>query len=120
MLTKYEPSIGFTFKRHPEYWDQDWALADTIEMPIVPEYAATLAQFKAGNLYSFSSYGSAPKITAEDVLPVKREEPRISVYQSEYGTAFGGTRILIFGWLPEGKSPYTDERVRQAILRHRP
>ena len=114
-LSKYEPSQGFTFKRNPEYWEKDYAYADGVDMPIITEYASTLGQFKAGNLYNFSSYGSSPKITPEDVLPTKREEPRINVYQADLITPGGGTRILNFGWLPEGKSVFSDERVRQAM-----
>ena len=120
VLTKYEPSRGFTFQRNADYWEKDYAYADGVDMPIIPEYASTLAQFKAGNLYSFSSYGSSPKITPEDVLPTKREQPRINVYQADLITPGGGTRILNFGWLPDsnakdGKSIFFDERVRQAM-----
>ena len=48
-----------------------------------------LAQVKAGNLFSFSSYTTAPKITPEDVVPVKRETPGINVYQSELNNPQG-------------------------------
>ena len=115
VLSKYEPSQGFTFKRNTEYWEKDYAYADGVEMPIITEYASTLAQFKAGNLYNFSSYGSSPKITPEDVLPTKREEPRINIYEGDLVTPGGGTRILCFGWQPDGKSIFMDERVRQAM-----
>jgi peptide/nickel transport system substrate-binding protein len=118
VLDSYKPSQGFTFKRNPEYYAPDDALLAQIDMPIVPEYAAALAQFKAGNIYSFGSYSSAPKITADDILPVVREDKRIAVYQGDqvYPAALGGSRrIMAFGWLPDGKSPMMDERVRQAI-----
>jgi peptide/nickel transport system substrate-binding protein len=115
-LTNYTASIGFTFKRNPDYYDKDYALVDQIDLPIIPEYTSALAQFKAGNIYSFGAYGSAPKITAEDVIPVKREEPRFSIYQGDVGNPQGlGTRVMSFGWLPDGKSPFLDERVRQAV-----
>ena len=116
ILDKYVQSVGYTFKRNPDYWDKDFSLVDQIELPIISEYATTLAQFKAGNLYSFGAYSSGPKITSEDVLPVKREEPRISIYPGDLGNPQGlGTRILVFGQLPAGRSPFQDERVRQAI-----
>ncbi len=112
MLDKYTPSVGFTLKRHPDYWDKDYALVDTVEAPIVVEYAATLSQLKAGNIYSFGSYRSAPIINPEDVLPTKRDVPKIPVYQGDLASAgLIGTK-LSFGWL--GKSPFLDERVRQA------
>ena len=73
-------------------------------MPIIPEYATTLAQFKAGNIYSFGSYSSAPKITADDILPVVREDKRIAVYQGDqtYPAALGGSRLALFEGLREG------------------
>src|SRR4051812_46502494 len=112
-VDKYTPSVGFTLKRHPEYWDKDYALVDTVETPIVSEYSAALAQFKAGNIYSFGSYRSIPIINPEDVLPTKREVPKILIYQGELTSAgLIGTKMS-FGWL--GKSPFLDERVRQAF-----
>ncbi len=114
-LSNYQPSVGFTLKRNPEYWDKDSALVDQVEKPIISEYASVLSQFKAGNIYSFGSYLSGPQITADDVLPTKRDDPRIQVYQGDYsGAGLIGSRVG-FGWLPEGKSPFRDERVRQAI-----
>ena len=114
-LDKYTPSVGFTLKRHADYWDKDYALVDTVEMPIVAEYAATLSQLKAGNIYSFGSYRSAPIINPEDVLPLKRDVPKIQIYQGEMTSAgLIGTKMS-FGWLPAGKSPFLDERVRQAF-----
>jgi peptide/nickel transport system substrate-binding protein len=112
-LDKYTPSVGFTLKRHPDYWDKDYALVDTVETPIVSEYATALSQFKAGNIYSFGSYRSIPIINPEDVLPTKREVPKILIYQGEMTSAgLIGTKMS-FGWL--GKSPFLDERVRQAF-----
>jgi peptide/nickel transport system substrate-binding protein len=113
MLSNYTPSVGFTMKRHPDYWDKDYALVEQIEAPIITEYAAALAQLKAGNIYEFGQVG-APVMKPEDVLPLKQEEPRISVYQSELTVSPGG--VQSFGWLPAGKSPFLDERVRQAAV----
>lgn len=114
IMTNYTPSVSFTFKRNPEYHDADYALVDQVDLPIVPEYVATLSQFKAGNIYSFGSSIAASKITPDDVIPVKREEPRILVYQGDLRN-FAQARYLTFGWLPVGKSPFVDERVRQAM-----
>ena len=113
MLTRYENGVGFTFERHPDYWDPDWALVDKVEMPIVPEYASALAQLKAGNIYRMAH--TASDIRSEDALPLKSEVPDIALYQSDLNTAGVIGNILAFGWLPEGESPFLDERVRQAI-----
>ncbi len=112
-LTSYTQSVGFSFKRNPAYWDQDWALVDQVDMPIITEYAAALAQLKAGAIYRFAHVSS--DIRSEDVLPLKREEPRIAVYQGDFNSAGVVGGILAFGWLPAGKSIFLDERVRQAF-----
>jgi peptide/nickel transport system substrate-binding protein len=112
-LSSYTQSVGFNFKRNPDYYDQEWAWPDTVEMPIITEYAAALAQLRAGAIYRFAHVSS--DIKSEDVLPLKRDEPRISVYQGDLNAAGVTGNILAFGWLPAGKSPFLDERVRQAF-----
>ncbi len=114
-LANYQPSVGFTLKRHADHWDKDSALVDQVDKPIISEYSSVISQFKAGNIYSFGSYLSGPQITADDVLPVKRDEPRILIYQGDFaGAGLIGSRVG-FGWQPEGRSPFRDERVRQAL-----
>jgi ABC-type transport system substrate-binding protein len=110
VLTKYTPSVGYSFKRNPDYYDKDFALVETVEMPIVPEYATALAQFKTGNIYSMGSGGNTPKVRPEDILATKRDEPRLQIYPADLG---GGGPRMGFGYLP--KSPFLDERVRQAF-----
>jgi peptide/nickel transport system substrate-binding protein len=113
MLTSYQPSVGLTLKRNPDYYDKDWALAEQIDMPIISEYATAFSQLKAGNLHIFGP-NTNTLVKAEDIVPLKQEEPRISVYQSDLAlTPSGATQN--FGWLPAGKSPFLDERVRQAV-----
>ena len=113
MLTNYTPSVGFTFKRSPGYWDKDEALVEQIELPIVLEYSTALAQFKAGNMFSMGNNGS-PQVKQEDILPVKSEVPELLIYQDDL-KAFLEARMMSFGWLPDGTSPFRDERVRQAF-----
>jgi ABC-type transport system substrate-binding protein len=112
VLTSYKPSVGFTFKRNADYYEKDDALAEQVDMPIVPEYAAALSHFKAGNIYSMGNYQNTPGVSSEDILTVKKEESRLLIYKSEFGRS--NTRRS-FGWLPSGKSPFLDERVRQAV-----
>jgi peptide/nickel transport system substrate-binding protein len=110
LLSNYSPSVSFTLKGHPEYWDKDSALVEEISLPIIPEYASALAQFKAGNIYSMGNRGAG--VIQEEILSVKRDEPRLSIYE---GDLTASQSRLSFGWLPAGKSPFLDERVRQAI-----
>jgi peptide/nickel transport system substrate-binding protein len=111
MLSKYAPSEGWTLKRHPDYFDQDAVQVDGVELPILPEYATVLAQFKAGNIHYFEN-GSGG-LRSEDLLAVKNAEPRLQVFSEDLFIL--DTDSLSFGWLPQGKSQFQDERVRQAI-----
>jgi peptide/nickel transport system substrate-binding protein len=107
MLTEYQPSIGFTLKRNADYWDQNANFADQINLPIIIEYAQFLAQIKAGNILH-----SADQLRAEDLFTIRTDEPRLQIYALDLQTP---SMVMTFGQLPEGKSPFTDERVRQAF-----
>ena len=110
MLDSYEPSIGFKLVRHPEYFDPNFAYLDGIDMPIIAEYSAQLAQFKAGKIHymKFTSGTANP----EDILAVKKEQDDLLLYPTDFTTQ---PWIMSFGWLPAGQSPFMDERVRQAV-----
>ena len=110
-LKSHTPSVGFTLVKNPDFWDKQANLIDTIEMPIVTEYATRLSELKAGNVY----YGiSSNTLHAEDVLTLKKDEPRIQLYQSPFDTTVPGV-VMTFGHLPAGQNKFQDERVRQAV-----
>jgi len=100
----YTPSVGFTFKRHPEYHDKERPYLDAVQYPIIPEYAATLAQFKTGAVHHYNA------IRAEDMLPTKKDQPLISMYQTDMADI---SYIVCFGHQPG--SIFNDERVRKAF-----
>jgi ABC-type transport system substrate-binding protein len=108
VLANYTPSVGFSYKRNPEYSekDRDVPYADQIDVPIITEYAQGLAQLKAGNLYTYTVRG-------EDVLATKRDVPDLKLYKIDPALTLNVGKTT-FGWLPAGKSPFLDERVRQA------
>jgi peptide/nickel transport system substrate-binding protein len=98
--------VSFILQRHPDYYDKDFALLDGIDLPIVSDYAQRIAQLKAGNLHYLTTG------RAEDVITIRREEPRILQYESEFATT---ANPVTFGHLPAGSSKFNDERVRQAF-----
>ena len=102
MLSKYDPSVGYEYRLHPDYHEPDHHYVEQINQPIIREYATGLAQFKAGNLHTWA-------VRPEDVLPVETEAPGLNLYQGEYSAA---TLNTAFGYKPG--SPFHDERVRQA------
>jgi peptide/nickel transport system substrate-binding protein len=112
-MSSYSPSVGFTFRRNPDFWDKETAFADQVDLPIISEYSAALGQFRAGNIYEMGSSTSSQLVKQEDILPLKRDEPRIQIYPGDVSRI--GSWRMAFGWLPVGKSPFLDERVRQAI-----
>ena len=80
-------------------------------MPIVPEYATALAQFKAGNIYSMGSGRNTPKMRPEDILADQEGRAAPQIYPER------PRRRRRRAWASAvcGKSPFLDERVRQAF-----
>ncbi|HLF76806.1 MAG TPA: ABC transporter substrate-binding protein [Dehalococcoidia bacterium] len=106
-LASHQASSRLEFKKHDGYWNTSTGpFIDSFEYPVVPEYAAGLAQFKAGNIHTFNVRG-------DDVFATKGDVPQLALYQDPVPTMSLRTA---FGYAPQGatKSPFLDERVRQA------
>jgi peptide/nickel transport system substrate-binding protein len=104
-MSKHEPSVGFTFKRHEDYWDKNNVFIDQIDYPIIPEYAAGMAQFRTGAIHTYA-------VRQEDVVSLKRDVPSINLYAGDIATS--AIQNLVFG----RKTPaLRDQRVRQAFQR---
>ncbi len=103
MLTRYEPSVRYEFRKNPNYWKAGRPFLDGIDAPIISEYAQRLAQFRSENIYG-------GVVSQEDVVATKKDIPELDVFRGEFGTA---NYKLYFG-LREG-SPFRDERVRRAV-----
>ncbi len=112
MLDKYVPSGSLTYKRNPDYWNNDAVYTDSLEIPFISDPAQRLAQFKTGAIYEPTITG----IAAENIIPTKKDAPDLQMYAylaPNNNTSF----IQRFGWLPLGgkPSPFLDVRVRQAV-----
>jgi ABC-type transport system substrate-binding protein len=114
MLAEYSPSVSFKYERNPGWYMKDRPVIDGVLATIIPEYAAAMAQFRAGRLYSGAGGNTGFSVRAEDVLPTKKDVPDLNLYKSwQLNTPSGR---LFYGF--EGgvqKSPFIDERVRQAF-----
>ena len=55
MLDKYEPSVGLTYKRNPDYWNKNEPRIGTLEIPVIPQYATGLAAARGGQSTPSSS-----------------------------------------------------------------
>ena len=109
-LEKWEPSVGLTYRRNPTYWNKSEPRFDKLHMAIIPEYSTGLASLQAGNLGTFA-------VRADDILPTKKQTPALNLYQTLVSNNSVGVTAGL-GKLPWGnheKSPFLDERVRQAL-----
>jgi ABC-type transport system substrate-binding protein len=106
-LAEHQPSVRLTFKRNPGFYDKDRPYFDTIEWPIIPEYAAGLAQFVAGAVFTFG-------VRADDILTTKKQVPDLVMLQTEVSPTLVRSYYGMRPGQPD-KSPYKDERVRQAF-----
>jgi ABC-type transport system substrate-binding protein len=97
-LTSYEPN--------PDWYDAAKMNFAELVYYNVPEYAARLSQFTAGNLAEIGGQGVLP----HDVLPTKREHPSLLLKPVDSLKLY--QEFIRFSYLPN--SPFMDERVRQA------
>jgi ABC-type transport system substrate-binding protein len=101
-LKSWEPSSSITYESNPD-WHLKAPFLETIEQPIITEYAQRRAQLIAGNLWTAD-------IRQEDVLTVKDEQPKLNLFANHF--PHPRPTFIGFSWL-DG-SPYFDERVRRA------
>ncbi|MCK9486484.1 MAG: ABC transporter substrate-binding protein [Dehalococcoidia bacterium] len=105
ILDEYQTSVRFRFSRNPDYWDQPKPFVDHYEIAIIPEYANSLAQFRAGNLHMQG-------IQADDVLSLRQEN------QNFQWRGLLPALLSFMYFSPEDQSPdapWRDERFRQAV-----
>ena len=112
LLEEYRPSAYIHWKRNPDYYVKGRPYPDRLERPLVSEYAARLAQFKAGNILH-----DVVEQSQQDVVQLKRDVPQALLIQGAggYGKNYSPTIAaqITFGY--EGDSKFKDVRVRQAI-----
>jgi peptide/nickel transport system substrate-binding protein len=101
-LENYQRSVIFQWRKNPNYFGKAPYL-DGMDFPIIPEYAAGLAQFRAKRVWNFA-------VRPEDQIQMKQDFPEITMVQDELGRAVYN---LQFGFQPG--SPFLDERVRKAV-----
>ena len=112
VMAKYQPSVGMTFKRNPDYYDKDVPLVDRSN----PDHPRVLAGARAvqgrQHLHVFDGqlhgarrgHRRRSSATCRRSTSTSTESPGFSVNQ------------LTFGWLPtDANKPFKDERVRKAV-----
>ncbi len=103
LLSKYTPSIGFEFRKNPNWYENGRPFLDGVNRTIIKEYASGLAQFRTGNLWSYT-------VKAEEVIGLKKELTKLVMHKAtDYPT---GNSYLAFSQRPN--SPFRDVRLRRA------
>lgn len=77
MLDEYRRGAFVRWKKNPNYFLKPHPYIETIEMPIITEYAQRLAQFKAGNIDVFSP-------NPNDILATRGDVPQATMWQGEF------------------------------------
>jgi peptide/nickel transport system substrate-binding protein len=101
-----QASVKVEYEKNPDYYVKGLPYLDGISIPFIGEYATTLAQFRAQNIWT----GAVLK--PEDIIPMKKNDfPELTLLQSPF------TRGAIRGkfGVKDPSSPFKDERVRQAF-----
>jgi peptide/nickel transport system substrate-binding protein len=110
MLTEYVPSTRFIWEKNPNYFKQGRPYMDRVEVPIVPDPAQQLAQFRTGNIYSdvMGGFGGFQL----EIVPTHKELPETQIYEVP---VYPERNIwyMTFGY--DGNSPFKDTRMRQAM-----
>ena len=106
-LEEYRPSAFFRWKKNPDYYVKGRPFYDYRDEPILPEYAARLAQFKAGNIWT-----DVHGLLQQDIPQTIKDVPQTIVFQDDTFPT-GVSSHIPFGY--EGNSVFKDERIRQAV-----
>jgi peptide/nickel transport system substrate-binding protein len=106
-LSEHIPSSRLVFTRNPNNYDK-LSYPEVIDTPIIPETAQVVAQLVAGQIYHHYT-----RIAPENVLQIKNDAPKISVYQTSINN-LGVT--VFFGFKADSdNAPFRDVRIRQAF-----
>jgi ABC-type transport system substrate-binding protein len=100
-----QEDVKFTWKKNPGFGQDargQLPYVDQEDWIVIPEYAAGLAQFKAGTVHMYA-------VQAEDIIITKKDVSALEMMATKLTTT---PRYVIIG--QAAGSPFTDERVRLA------
>ncbi len=110
-IDQFEPSVKLVLKRNPNYEARDVGdgglkrpFVDEVDFTIIPDPTATLAQFRAGQIYLGPN-----GMTVDDILQTKKDFPEMQMRSVQSTTPV----TEWFGMSADG--PWKDQRVRQAV-----
>jgi ABC-type transport system substrate-binding protein len=108
VLENWFPSKSIEYRRNPNFYVKDRPFLEGISNVVLSDYAAGLAQFEQGNLWTF-------EVAAEDILSTKRRHPHL-VLQRDAVYAPGHGFSISFGSFPTPPfGLFRDQRMRHAV-----
>jgi ABC-type transport system substrate-binding protein len=110
-LREIQPGIKFVYEKNTDWYEKDRPFLDGFEQVIIPEYAAALAQFEAGNIWTMDP--TSQNIAQEDILPVKERHPEL-LLQRHLGL-IKAPQFQFFQFSIKPDSPFQDVRLRRAV-----
>lgn len=111
MLSDYQTAQSFKWSRNPNWYDKSYQYLDSYETPVIPEYAARLAQFRAQAVHELGTpAGGDLNANASDIIDLANSFPDLQLVS---GDATPGVRMFSFGTRPN--NPFKDVRLRQAV-----
>jgi peptide/nickel transport system substrate-binding protein len=105
----YEPSVVIKFKKNPDYWDAGKPYVNDIDLRIIKDEGAALAQFQSGRV-DLNVVGPG-SFNRQDIAVLKQSVPKATYLNYEYSSH--ATMGFVPYYVKEAKTQ--DERLRQAI-----
>jgi len=100
------PDVAYIYKKNPDWFQKGRPYVDSVRVAIVPDRAAELAQFAAGNLDEL--------VLSEnpgDAQTAVQQVPKAQVFKGQRATPYP----LYFQMGADSGSPFLDIRVRRAV-----
>jgi ABC-type transport system substrate-binding protein len=106
-LTEFRPDQKLVYAKNTDWYVKDRPFLEGFEQVIIPEYAAALAQFESGAVWTVDG------LTQEDVLPVKERHPEMLLTHNLAAIKAPQFQFFQFSMKPDGA--FRDARLRQAV-----
>jgi ABC-type transport system substrate-binding protein len=110
-LMELRPDVKFVYARNPDWYEKDRPFLDGFEQLIIREYAAALAQFESGALWTLDP--TSQNITQEDILPVKQRHPEMVLTTNV--SRIKAPQFQYFHFSQKPDNAFRDVRLRQAV-----
>jgi peptide/nickel transport system substrate-binding protein len=110
-LKELQAGIKFVYERNPDWYETGRPFLDGFEQVIIPEYAAALAQFEAGSVWTLDP--TSQNIAQEDILSVKQRHPELLLHRN--AAMIKAPQFQFFQFSVKPESPFADARLRRAV-----